>query len=147
MRNQSHFVMLGSLAKEAAIKAGQQLGYVQQLRQQAAQQLNLLLDYQNEYHLKLNSTLCAGTTSASWKNYQQFIQTLEQAIVQQREQLIKCNDSVECSIEQWQLKRQRLNAYEKLHKRAQKAQQRHENCLEQQSMDEFAQRHHWSLAQ
>lgn len=140
MKNQSHLVTLNDLAQKAITQANKQLGNVRQLQQQAEQQLALLLTYQDEYQLRLNATMTSGMTSASWQNYQQFIQTLEHAIDKHKQQLRQCTQRVEQAITYWQEKQQRLNAYETLQERAESTQRRHKNRLDQKVMDEFAQR-------
>ncbi|PVF13713.1 flagellar export protein FliJ, partial [Yersinia pestis] len=87
MKSQSPLVTLCDLAQKAVEQASTQLGHVRQSYQNAEQQLTMLLTYQDEYRERLNDTLCNGMASSSWQNYQQFIQTLEQAIDQHRKQL------------------------------------------------------------
>jgi flagellar FliJ protein len=141
MRNQSHLFMLNNLAQQAVKKANKQLGTVQQSQRHAEQQLTLLLNYQDEYHLKLNNALTDGMTASSWQNYQQFIHMLEQAIDKHKQQLTQCTQKVEQSIAYWKKKRQQLNAYTTLQERAKSLQRQRENCLNQRLMDEFTQRH------
>lgn len=47
----------------------------------------MLIDYQHEYRTNLNTDMTQGIGSQRWINYQQFIQTLEKAIEQHRQQL------------------------------------------------------------
>ncbi len=146
MKNQSHLLMLNNLAQKAVMQANKQLGKAQRSQQQAQQQLAVLLNYQDEYHIKLNNTLSNGMTAASWQNYQRFIQTLEQAIDGHKQQLMQCTQKMEQGITHWQKQQQRLSAYEALQERAENIQLRYENCLNQRITDEFAQRHsHRSL--
>ncbi len=140
MKPQSPLIILRDLAQEAVEQAAQQLGQVRQAQLAAEQQLSMLLNYQDEYRQKLNSTLCEGMGSASWQNYQQFIGTLEQAISQHRQQLLQCCEKVDRAVKQWQDKQQRLNAFETLNTRALSAEQLRENKRDQKLMDEFAQR-------
>ncbi|CAM4052341.1 flagellar export protein FliJ [Serratia silvae] len=140
MKPQSPLIILRDLAQDAVEQAAQQLGQARQAQQAAEQQLAMLLNYQDEYRQKLNSTLSSGMGSASWQNYQQFIGTLEQAISQHRQQLLQWSEKVERAVKQWQDKQQRLNAFETLNTRALTAEQMLENKRDQKLMDEFAQR-------
>ncbi|MDN0088798.1 flagellar export protein FliJ [Yersinia nurmii] len=140
MKSQSPLVTLRDLAQKAVEKASTQLGQVRQSYLQAEQQLNMLLNYQDEYRVKLNDTLCNGMASSTWQNYQQFIQTLELAIDQHRQQLLQWNQRVDLAVKHWQEKQQRLNAFETLQERAETTQRHHENRMDQKLMDEFAQR-------
>lgn len=75
---------------------------------QAEEQLKMLIDYQNEYRNNLNSDMSAGMTSNRWINYQQFIQTLEKAITQHRQQLNQWTQKVDIALNSWREKKQRL---------------------------------------
>lgn len=140
MKAQSPLITLRNLAQEAVEQAAQRLGQARQAQQAAEQQLTMLLNYQDEYRQKLNSTLSGGMESSRWQNYQQFIATLEQAIEQQRQQLLQWGRKVDHAVKQWQDHQQRLNAYDTLHTRAQNAELQLENKRNQKLMDEFAQR-------
>ncbi|CNJ96044.1 flagellar biosynthesis chaperone [Yersinia frederiksenii] len=140
MKNQSPLVTLCELAQKAVEQATTQLGQARLSYQNAEQQLTMLLSYQDEYRVRLNNTLSNGMASSSWQNYQQFIQTLEQAIDQHRNQLAQWNVKVEQAVKHWQEKQQRLNAFETLQERADTTARLQENRLDQKLMDEFAQR-------
>ncbi|MBS0054504.1 flagellar export protein FliJ [Yersinia sp. Marseille-Q3913] len=140
MKSQSPLVTLRDLAQKAVEQATTQLGQVRLSYHNVEQQLTMLLSYQDEYRVRLNDTLSNGMASSSWQNYQQFIQTLEQAIEQHRHQLAQWNVKVEQAVKHWQEKQQRLNAFETLQERAETTQRLHENRLDQKLMDEFAQR-------
>jgi flagellar FliJ protein len=133
-------IILRDLAQDAVEQATQQLGQARQAQQAAEQQLVMLLNYQDEYRQKLNSTLSTGMGSARWQNYQQFIGTLEQAITLHRQQLMQWSEKVERAVKLWQDKQQRLNAFETLNTRALSAELMLENKRDQKLMDEFAQR-------
>jgi len=81
-----------------------------------------------------------GIASTRWYNYHQFIQTLENAIEQHRQQLLHWNTRVENALRLWRDKQQRLHAYETLQSRALATALLQENRLDQKRMDEFAQR-------
>lgn len=140
MKPQSPLIILRDLAQEAVEQAAQQLGQLRQAQQAAEKQLSMLLNYQDEYRKNLNTTLCDGIGYARWQNYQQFIGTLDQAIVQHRQLLSQCSDNVVQAVKQWQDKQQRLNAFATLHTRSLNAEQLLENKRDQKLMDEFAQR-------
>jgi flagellar FliJ protein len=140
MKTPSPLIMLRHLALDAEKQAAQQLGQTRQAQQTAEQQLTMLLNYQEEYQQKLTITLGDGIGFARWQNYQQFINTLEQAIAQHHHQLLQWNQKVEQAVGQWQSKQQKLNAFNILHTRSVHAEQQRENKREQKQMDEFAQR-------
>lgn len=131
---------LCDLAQKDLEKAAIQLGDVRRAQKQADEQLTMLLDYQDDYRNSLNTNMSQGITSTRWYNYHQFIETLEKAIDQHRQQLLHWNSRVEKALSYWRDKQQRLHAYETLQQRALANELLIENRLDQKRMDEFAQR-------
>jgi flagellar FliJ protein len=84
--------------------------------------------------------MSTGIANNRWTNYHQFIQTLEKAIEQHRNQLQHWNQRLEQALVNWREKQQRLNAYQTLITRAAETALQQENRLDQKRMDEFAQR-------
>ncbi|MGE9549799.1 flagellar export protein FliJ [Erwinia amylovora] len=131
---------LRDLAQKDLEKAAMQLGDVRRAQKQADEQLAMLLSYQDDYRQTLNNTMTEGIASTRWYNYHQFIETLEKAIEQHRQQLAHWNGRVEKALSFWRDKQQRLHAYETLQARALANELLQENRLDQKRMDEFAQR-------
>ncbi|MBK0094714.1 flagella biosynthesis chaperone FliJ [Erwinia sp. S63] len=131
---------LRDLAEQDLEQAVIHLGDMRRGVKQADEQLSMLLDYQDEYRNKLNTDMSGGISSLRWTNYHQFIQTLEKAIEQHRQQLLQWNQRLDQALSNWQEKHKRLNAYQTLITRAEENALRQENRLDQKRMDEFAQR-------
>ncbi|MFP2239804.1 flagellar export protein FliJ [Pseudescherichia vulneris] len=131
---------LKELAEKDVDNAALQLGEMRRGCQQAEEQLKMLMDYQLEYQTNLNDNMSQGMASLRWQNYQQFIQTLEKAIDQHRQQLLQWNRRVEQALNAWREKKQRLQAWQTLQDRQSAATLLAENRLDQKKMDEFAQR-------
>ncbi|MCS2154857.1 flagellar export protein FliJ [Scandinavium goeteborgense] len=131
---------LKELAEKDVDNAALQLGEMRRGCQQAEEQLKMLMDYQLEYQTNLNDNMSQGMASLRWQNYQQFIQTLEKAIDQHRQQLLQWNRRVEQALTAWREKKQRLQAWQTLQDRQAAATLLAENRLDQKKMDEFAQR-------
>lgn len=131
---------LRDLAEQDLEQAVIHLGDMRRGQQQADQQLSMLLDYQDEYRNKLNQDMSGGIASTRWSNYHQFIQTLEKAIEQHRQQLNQWNQRLEQALSNWREKHKKLNAYQTLITRAEENALRQESSLDQKRMDEFAQR-------
>ncbi|WJV60936.1 flagellar export protein FliJ [Pectobacteriaceae bacterium CE70] len=140
MKNDSSLNKLQELAKQEVDDAASLLGKVRQSHTQAQQQLDMLLGYENDYRMQLQQSMGSGIDSANWHNYQQFIKTLELAIEQHRKQLAIWSQRLEQAVIKWQLKRQRLNAFETLKERAVQESLLRENRQDQKLMDELAQR-------
>ncbi len=116
------------------------LGEMRKGFQQAEEQLNMLINYQFEYSTNLNNTMSQGIASTRWQNYQQFIQTLEKAIDQHRQQLSAWTSKVDQALNFWQEKQKRLQAWQTLRDRKATEMLLAENRLDQKQMDEYAQR-------
>lgn len=131
---------LKDLAEKEVEDAAVLLGEMRRGCQQAEEQLKMLIDYQHEYRNNLNNDMGQGITSNCWINYQQFIQTLEKAIEQHRQQLNQWTQKVDQALNSWRDKKQRLQAWQTLQDRQTSAALLAENRLDQKKMDEFAQR-------
>ena len=131
---------LKDLAEKEVDDAALLLGEMRRGFQQAEEQLTMLLDYQNEYRSNLINDMSQGIASNRWINYQQFIQTLEKAVEQHRQQLTQWTQKVDMALNSWREKKQRLQAWQTLQDRQNAAALLAENRLDQKKMDEFAQR-------
>ncbi|MFU0447063.1 flagellar export protein FliJ [Pseudocitrobacter faecalis] len=140
MAQQGALATLKELAENEVDTAALRLGEMRRGFQKVEEQLQMLMDYQLEYQNNLNSDMSQGIASLRWQNYQQFIQTLESAIEQHRQQLLQWNQKVEQALTFWREKKQRLQAWETLQERQASATLLAENRLDQKKMDEFAQR-------
>ncbi|MDF2786689.1 MAG: fliJ [Pantoea eucrina] len=140
MKTASAIDTLRDLAEQDLDDAVVHLGNMRRGQQQANEQLSMLLDYLDEYRNKLNQDMSGGITSMRWSNYHQFIQTLEKAIDQHRQQLSQWDQRTEQALGSWREKHKKLNAYQMLITRAEESALRQENRLDQKRMDEFAQR-------
>ncbi|EPM0023817.1 flagellar export protein FliJ [Citrobacter farmeri] len=140
MAEQGALATLKDLAEKEVDDAALLLGEMRRGFQQAEEQLTMLLDYQNEYRSNLNNDMSQGIASNRWINCQQFIQTLEKAVEQHRQQLTQWTQKVDVALNSWREKKQRLQAWQTLQDRQNAAALLAENRLDQKKMDEFAQR-------
>ena len=131
---------LSELASQDVDKAAIMLGDMRRGCQQAEQQLDMLVNYQDEYRCALNNNMSQGMANARWHNYQQFILTLEKAIEQHRQQLMQWNNKVEQALNAWREKKKKLQAWQTLQERKATQTLLAENRLDQKQMDEYAQR-------
>jgi len=131
---------LSELASQEVEKAAIMLGDMRRGHQQAEQQLDMLMNYQDEYRSALNTNMSQGMANARWHNYQQFILTLEKAIEQHRHQLTQWHHKVEQALNAWREKKKKLQAWQTLLERKATAALLAENKLDQKQMDEYAQR-------
>lgn len=140
MAQHSALDTLSELASKEVDKAAIMLGDMRRGYQQAEQQLDMLVNYQDEYRSALNNNMSQGMANARWHNYQQFILTLEKAIEQQRQQLMQWSHKVEQALNAWREKKKKLQGWQTLLERKATQALLTENRLDQKQMDEFAQR-------
>ena len=140
MNQSSALDTLRDLAEKEVEDAAVRLGEMRRGCQAAEEQLNMLINYQFEYSSSLNDSMSQGIASNRWQNYQQFIQTLEKAIDQHRQQLMQWNGKVNQALNVWQEKQKRLQAWSTLQQRKAAQVLLAENKLDQKLMDEYAQR-------
>jgi flagellar FliJ protein len=105
MAQNSALSTLKDLAEKEVDDAALQLGAMRRGCQQAEEQLKMLIDYQHEYRTNLNTDMTQGIGSQRWINYQQFIQTLEKAIDQHRQQLNQWTQKVDTALNFWREKK------------------------------------------
>ena len=137
MAQNSALSTLKDLAEKEVDDAALQLGAMRRGCQQAEEQLKMLIDYQHEYRTNLNTDMTQGIGSQRWINYQQFIQTLEKALEQHRQQLNQWTQKVDTALNFWREKKQRLQAWQTLQDRQIAASTLAENRLDQKKMDEI----------
>ena len=104
MKNYRGLQPVATIAKAHEQNAARQMGDM--LRQVEAQQLQLetLMSYRDDYLKNYSSASRTGLSAAQLRDYQVFIQRLDSAIVQQREQVVQSRHECEQSRAYWQSK-------------------------------------------
>lgn len=138
MANMQAMQMLRDLAQRSSEKAVETLGQLQRQQQEAHNQLDQLQRYRDEYQRKLHDSLTQGVSSRQWRDYQQFIGSLDKAIEQQQRRLTEHQTRVESGKLHWQGERRKLNAYDTLHARGQRDIAQQQARHEQRHSDEMA---------
>lgn len=128
------------LARESTDDAARRLGQLQGARQHAAQQLGMLQDYRQDYLEKLQQAMQGGMPAADCYNYQRFIATLDEAIHQQMLVVGRADEQLEGGKVKWREEKRRLNSFDALLVRQERAEAVVENRREQRANDEFAAR-------
>lgn len=138
LANMQAMEMLRDLAQRSSDKAVESLGQLQRQQQEAQTQLGQLQRYREEYQRKLHDSLTQGVSSSQWRDYQQFIGSLDKAIEQQQRRLGEHQTRVDSGRQHWQGERRKLNAYETLHARGERDAAYHQARQEQRHSDEMA---------
>ena len=115
------------------------------LREQEAR-LMLLFKYRTEYHERLHRAAADGLDGAAMRNYHDFLQRLENAIMQQHALVVEARTRAEHGRIAWQNQRRKSMAFDSLSRRFEVRQMRDEATREQKSQDELAQHRPRSVA-
>ncbi len=138
MSASSQLAMLSDLARDARDQAGQLLAGERQNERQVAAQLESLNRYRLEYAERLQQAMREGIDPASMHNYQQFLASLDAALLRARQALDAQQQRVEQSQQHWQQEQKRLSAFDTLVSRRDAERLRQEARREQRISDEMA---------
>jgi flagellar FliJ protein len=128
------------LAQNKADEATRRLGQLQSARNSAAEKLELLHRYRQEYLDQLQTHLQEGVSAAHLRNFRQFISTLDTAIEQQHALTTQADARLVHGRSDWQHTRSRLNSFDTLAERVQLQQAVAENKRAQRDSDEHTAR-------
>lgn len=79
----------------------------------------------------------ADVHSAHWKDYQNFLYRLDDAVRSQQQIVQDCEQTVESHRRRWMAKRRRLESLERVLERYQKEEHSHAERLEQRALDDL----------
>ena len=144
MKDEFRLKVVQDLAQQQSDTAAVRLGALNAEAAKAESKLNTLLDYREEYRERLRSSIDSHVQSAGWKNFQQFLGKLDEAIEQQRAVVLACQQAVHRGQREWQAKQKQVKAYDTLEQRHRNAQAERSKRLDQRLMDDFASRAHTS---
>lgn len=123
-------------------EATRQLGALISGQQEAAQRLELLIQYRQEYQDRFLATAKNGIGRDAWHNYQAFIGRLDDAVAQAREMVAASEQRTAAGQKEWLDKRGRLKAFDTLAQRHQSRVVYAESKQEQKDFDEHTARRH-----
>lgn len=106
--------------------------------QNAEDKLSQLLQYENDYRVRLQQSTQRGASIYAILNFQQFLVKLEVAIMQQREEVNNCKNRWELGQLEWQQHKRKLNAYDTLSERHRKNELKVEARQEQREQDDLS---------
>ena len=102
----------------------------------------LLFQYRSEYNDRLQRAATDGLDGATMRNYHDFLQRLETAIMQQHAQVVEARTRAEHGRIEWQNSRRKSMTFDTLSKRFELGEMREEAAREQKSQDDLAARRH-----
>ena len=126
------------LAQSHADEAAKQLHALRVKWQQAEDKLQELTGYREDYRARLLQATKRGLSVASWRDFQLFLDKLESAIRQQREEVAHCKTRWESGQREWLARQRKVKAFDTLAQRHVRSEERREAKKEQRDLDEFA---------
>tara|TARA_R110002096_G_scaffold130643_5_gene279943 strand:- start:36573 stop:37022 length:450 start_codon:yes stop_codon:yes gene_type:complete len=124
-----------SLAAAEERRYSEQTGRSQQVLNQQRDRLGELSDYRRSYASK--APVDASISSVHWKDYQTFMQRLDQAAQSQRQVIRECEQNLEMHRQRWLIKRQKLESLERVLEKCEKRDAIYAARLEQKQLDEL----------
>ncbi|RJX34170.1 MAG: flagella biosynthesis chaperone FliJ [Oxalobacter sp.] len=140
MASSSAINMLIELATRECDKAAQELGKSIRFADETEKKLTMLLQYRDEYRVRFEVNQAEGLSIEDYRNYQIFLEKLEQAISGQLQIVTDSKKRVEKCQKLWQSAEHKKMSYDTLAERKQKEAQRKESRRDQKETDEFAAR-------
>ena len=138
MTKHSALDTLLELAQTRTDDAARRLGALNTQGVDMETKLALLTEYWNEYSARFQISMQQGITAADWRNYQEFLNKLDAAIVQQREVVAATRQRVEAGQVAWQSAKRTLKSYDTLAQRQAGAEMLRMARHEQKETDERA---------
>ncbi|SNS61447.1 flagellar FliJ protein [Noviherbaspirillum humi] len=140
MSTPSALQTLIELATTESDEAAKRLGKAVALVEDAQQKLAMLEQYRDDYRSRLDHGMSSGITASGYRNFQLFLDKLDDAIKGQQRILDDARMRVERERESWQESERKRMSYGTLADRAEKKAQQVQNKRDQKMMDEFATR-------
>lgn len=106
----------------------------------AKTKLGLLQQYRDEYATRFQQAAQNGINPREWRNYQEFLNRLDEAIDAQRKTVAQQEQNTVAGQQHWQQQRTKLKAFDTLSERHFANENRQELKREQKTQDEFAAR-------
>jgi flagellar protein FliJ len=131
---------LTELARTQKEEAARRLGALQSAQVSAHQKLDLLLQYRQDYSHQLQMLMESGLPASQWRNYRNFLSTLDGAIEQQRAITVQAALRLDHGRGDWQHHARRLNSFDTLADRLRRQEAMVQAKREQRDSDERAAR-------
>lgn len=118
MTNKPPLTILIELAQSKTDEAARRLGQLQNAHTSAADKLQMLVEYRQEYLDQMQQQMRGGLSAAQLRNFQNFIATLDGAIAQQRALTLQADGRLTHGRTDWQYTKRRLSSFDTLADRA-----------------------------
>lgn len=138
MASQTPLQPLLDLMQSRVDEATRQLGRLIAAEQDAKRKLALLSNYRDEYAGRFNEAAKNGLSPHEWRNYQDFLARLDDAIAHQHQVVAASELNVAAGQKNWQEQRNHHRAIDTLAQRRHEEETTRANRREQKMLDEIA---------
>ncbi|QNB07288.1 flagellar export protein FliJ [Herbaspirillum frisingense] len=128
------------LATKETDDATKHLGRAIRVSEEAQQKLGILQQYRDDYAARFQETLTNGLTALAYRNFQLFLEKIDNAIDGQQDVVQSSQQRVAEARAAWQACERKRMSYDTLATRARDKEMRKESKRDQKSMDEHAAR-------
>lgn len=126
-----------NIMHERVDEATRQLGQLIAGEQNAKSRLQLIEQYRAEYAERFRQAAEQGLTPLAWRNYQDFLNRLDEAIAQQQGLVDQAAQSTAVGQANWREQNKRLQAIDTLSQRHDARERYQESKRDQKQQDEF----------
>lgn len=123
-------------------EATRRLGELIANQEKASGRMELLVQYREEYYGRFMAAAREGLSPEQWRNYQNFLDRLDQAIGQAEQTIVQSKEMTAAGQQDWLSKRGKVKAFDTLAQRHQARTDHDELRREQKSLDEHSTRVH-----
>lgn len=125
-----------NLAHQSNDAATRKLGKLNHQAQNAQARLSALQQYRRDYQMQFDESAKGGISPASMRNFQNFIDRLDQAIRQQQQEIEKANSSVQKGRHELLDSTRKMKSFDTLAQRHAESERKTETRSEQRLQDE-----------
>ena len=138
MPEKSSLKSLLDFAQKESDASAKKLGQLTSQQHQAKEKLYLLLEYRQSYQSRFQDAAKNGIDHMEWLNFIKFIDKLDAAISEQRNNVTTAQANKEIVNIEFQTCQRKLNSFNTLSKRYQLREEQQKIKFEQKELDEFA---------
>ncbi len=128
------------LAHTRTTDAARKLGELIATERDGADKLKMLEDYRHEYHSRFMDAMRDGITPDAWRNYAGFLGKIDEAVAMQRRIVDQSRLKTQQGQKAWLAQRNRVQAFDTLARKHERAEARVEARQEQKLTDDHAAR-------
>ncbi len=128
------------LMQNRADEASKELGRRIAAEQDTKAKLNMLIQYRDEYAERFRQASAQGLSPAGWRNFQEFIGRIDEAIAQQRVVVLTSEQHTAAGQAEWLAHHHKLEAIDTRAERHLAAELQREMKQDQKQQDEFSAR-------